>query len=89
MLKLKTTTNSTNLPLQSFRIQLTFRQKFNDSRLAHSGDSSVILLGEEVKHIWSPDTFIRNERISQMHGTLHPNVYARIDQDGEVTMSEK
>lgn len=73
----------------SFRIQLTFRQKFKDSRLTHTSNQSIHLLGEEVKHIWSPDTFIRNERLSQLHGTLHPNVYARISQDGEVLMSEK
>jgi len=78
-----------NLEDNSYRVQLTLRQKFNDSRLAHPGGGPVHILGEEVRHIWTPDTFIRNERSSVLHGALHPNMYARISPDGEILMSAK
>jgi len=77
------------LESNSFRVQITFRQKFKDPRLAHSGNQTVNLLGDSVKKIWSPDTFFRNERSSEHHGTIHPNIYARVDPDGTVLMSEK
>ena len=50
--------NQMTFCFQSYRIQLTFRQKFNDSRLAHPGVGPVNLLGDEVKHIWSLFTLL-------------------------------
>ena len=67
-------------PFQSFRLQITLRQEYHDSRLNFVDDDLdfITLLGDEVDKIWQPDTFVRNERETIFHNGLEPNIYARI-----------
>ena len=78
---------------QSFRVQVTLRQEYNDPRLEFASTGSnlshVSLLGEEVDTIWQPDTFVRNERKVIFHESLRPNKYARVFNDGNVLMSQR
>ena len=71
---------------------MTFRQEYQDSRLAfHTDDSDdyITLAGEEARTVWRPDTFIRNERSTIFHDSMEPNEYARIFPDGRVMTSQR
>lgn len=77
-----------NMDQNEFQVQLTFRQKFTDSRLTHT-TNEIGLVGDDVKSIWQPDTFFRNERTSIKHSTIVPNIYARISSAGEIMISQR
>jgi len=78
----------------SAEFQITFRQKWQDSRLKYEGKGYnniqyyTLLAGQE-KSIWMPDTFFRNELESHQHTTLEPNQYIRIYPDGSVLHSSR
>merc|ERR1719228_1213541 len=86
-----------NLEDNSFNLQVTLRQIFNDERLAfrttRGSPEYITLTGEELDSIWQPDTFVRNERGIIFHENLvsfqKPNMYARIYPDGKIQMSQR
>jgi len=86
-----------NLEDNSFALQLTLRQVFNDTRLAyrttHRAPEYITLTGEEIDTIWQPDTFIRNDRGVLFHESLvsytTPNMYARVYPDGSIQTSQR
>jgi len=82
-----------NLDDNSFRVQLTIRQIFNDSRLSYKPKQNrpdmLTLSADEMDDLWLPDTFIRNERSVVFHNALKPNVYARVYSTGKVQTSQK
>ena len=41
----------------------------------------------DVKKIWQPDSFFRNEKIGRFHDILTPNLYVRIHPNGDVLYS--
>ena len=60
---------------QSFTLQVTLRQVYNDSRLAYQPSIGAqeyfkLTSAEEINKIWQPDTFVRNERKIHFHETL-------------------
>jgi hypothetical protein len=69
-----------DLQMNSFRLQVTLRQEYHDSRLNFDDEDVefISLLGDEVNKIWQPDTFFINERETIFHNGLEPNIYARI-----------
>jgi len=72
-------------------IQVTFRQKWQDSRLQYTDDGRtkfVTLIGEE-QSIWVPDTFVRNELEARVHKELVNNEYLRVFPDGTVLQSTR
>jgi len=83
-----------NLDDNSFRLQVTMRQEFNDSRLAYRASDFApeminLVNEEEIENIWQPDTFVRNERSVQFHDALAPNRYLRVYPDGRVKTSQR
>ncbi len=79
--------------LQSFDIQVTLRQSFNDSRMGYyvsnNGPSLITLVGEDMDSVWLPDTFVRNERNVVFHDALRPNAYARVKPCGTIETSQR
>ena len=41
----------------------------------------------DVRKIWQPDSFFRNEKIGRFHDILTPNLYVRIHPNGDVLYS--
>jgi len=87
-----------NLEDNSFALQITLRQVYNDTRLGYNTRNGrapdyITLNGAEMERIWQPDTFIRNERGVLFHENLNsattPNMYARIESTGKIQMSQR
>jgi len=83
-----------NLDDNSFRLQVTMRHEFNDSRLAYQASDFApeminIVNEEEIANIWQPDTFVRNERSVQFHDAMAPNRYLRVYPDGRIQTSQR
>ena len=72
-----------------FSIQITFRQQWNDNRLAFSdmGGKIKYLTMTERSKVWMPDTFFRNEKEAKFHEIIQPNLYVRVFPDGDVLYS--
>ena len=68
-----------------FSIQITFRQQWNDNRLAFSemGGKIKYLTMTERSKVWMPDTFFRNEKDAKFHEIIQPNLYVRVFPDGD------
>jgi len=74
-----------------WKVQITFRQKWTDSRLQFddkNGQIKYLSLGD-VKRIWRPDTFFSNSKSSQIHEELMPNILIRIYPKGDVLYSTR
>ncbi|XP_023336331.1 glutamate-gated chloride channel isoform X2 [Eurytemora carolleeae] len=77
----------------SMEYQLTFRQKWSDSRLSFNENPDAVnvnfltLISGEEKQIWVPDTFFRNELEAKIHNTMVPNEYIRVYPNGDVLQS--
>uniref|UniRef100_A0A914CP50 Glutamate-gated chloride channel n=1 Tax=Acrobeloides nanus TaxID=290746 RepID=A0A914CP50_9BILA len=76
----------------AYDIQITFREQWNDSRLAYGkpndGLPSFIILNKE-QDIWRPDTFFANEKSSYKHEIDRRNILIRIHKDGQVLYSNE
>ena len=72
-----------------FSIQITFRQRWNDNRLAFHdmGGRIKYLTMTERSKVWMPDTFFRNEKDAKFHEIIQPNLYVRVFPDGDVLYS--
>jgi anionic glutamate receptor len=72
-----------------FSIQITFRQQWNDNRLAFGdmGGKIKYLTMTERSKVWMPDTFFRNEKEAKFHEIIQPNLYVRVFPDGDVLYS--
>ena len=70
------------------QVDMYFRQAWNDSRLAHGGDS--LFGGSELRElIWRPDTFFANSIKGSRHASTVDNTFVRISPSGEVLVSER
>lgn len=79
------------LLIKEYALQITFREKWRDSRLDYSnhpynGTIKQIVLTEPNK-IWRPDIFFKNEKQGHFHEIITPNVLLRILQDGTILYS--
>lgn len=75
-----------------WKVQLTFRQSWNDDRLKfndYNGQLRYINLIDNESQIWKPDTFFKNEKESHFHKLLSPNQLIRIYPDGNVLYSTR
>ena len=72
-----------------FSIQITFRQQWNDNRLAFHdmGGKIKYLTMTERSKVWMPDTFFRNEKDAKFHEIIQPNLYVRVFPNGDVLYS--
>jgi len=72
-----------------FSVQITFRQQWNDNRLAFNdiGGKIKYLTMTERNRVWMPDTFFRNEKDGSFHDIIQPNLYVRVFPDGDVLYS--
>eukprot|EP00091_Calanus_sinicus_P007351 TRINITY_DN18362_c0_g1_i1.p1 TRINITY_DN18362_c0_g1~~TRINITY_DN18362_c0_g1_i1.p1 ORF type:complete len:160 (-),score=32.24 TRINITY_DN18362_c0_g1_i1:57-476(-) len=41
----------------------------------------------DVRKVWMPDTFFRNEKIGRFHNILTPNLYVRVFPNGDILYS--
>ena len=75
--------------LQEYSVQITFRQQWNDNRLAFNDLKGRIkyLTMTDSKKVWMPDTFFRNEKNGQFHNIIQPNLYIRVFPNGDVLYS--
>lgn len=74
-----------------WRVQLTFRHEWTDSRLQFTPTNphfKHLLLNKE-NLIWTPDLFFKNEVHSEDHDLMTKNVLIRIHPDGHVEHSKK
>lgn len=75
---------------QDVKLQITFRQKWKDHRLKFDEpDSKNYVTLTNPHRIWTPDTFIGNERHGYFHDLLKPNVLIRVYPNGEVLYSTR
>ena len=73
---------------------LTFRQMWNDSRLAYDDQDGKIKYvtlqtTEGRDSIWIPDTFFRNSLEELSHDLPTPNEYLRVFPNGDVLHSQR
>jgi hypothetical protein len=74
---------------KTLEIQITFRQKWKDSKRIYwhqNGKLSQINLSPDLK-IWKPDLFISNEIEGEFHNVLAPNTLLRLSPNGEYLYS--
>ena len=72
-----------------FSVQITFRQLWNDNRLAFNnmGGKIKYLTMTERDKVWMPDTFFRNEKDAKFHEIIQPNLYVRVFPNGDILYS--
>lgn len=72
-----------------YSVQITFRQQWNDHRLAFNDMSGRIkyLTLQDSRKVWMPDTFFRNEKHGQFHNIIQPNLYIRVFPNGDILYS--
>ncbi|KAK0428064.1 hypothetical protein QR680_010577 [Steinernema hermaphroditum] len=73
-----------------YTLQLTFRQSWNDHRLAYShmgSDIPSFFVLTEGQEIWKPDTFFLNEKQAHRHTIDKPNTLIRLFKNGDVLYS--
>merc|ERR1712155_275376 len=59
-----------------FSVQITFRQLWNDNRLAFDdldGKIKYLTMTDSTK-VWMPDSFFRNEKNGKFHNIIQPNL---------------
>jgi len=83
--------NSQDMDVES---QITFRQMWNDPRLAYDNVDASIGLTPYVTLpsndlVWKPDTFFRNSKWSKIHHDLAPNDYLRLYPNGDLLYSTR
>jgi len=74
-----------------WKVQLTFRQEWTDTRLSYTPtvDGFNYLPYSNTKDIWVPDLFFTNEIEAEDHSLLTPNNLIRIFPDGSVVYSTR
>lgn len=72
-----------------YSVQITFRQQWNDNRLAFDDKGGRIkyLTMVDSRRVWMPDTFFRNEKQGQFHNIIQPNLYIRVFPNGDILYS--
>eukprot|EP00095_Tigriopus_kingsejongensis_P001746 snap_masked-scaffold903_size83255-processed-gene-0.7 protein:Tk01746 transcript:snap_masked-scaffold903_size83255-processed-gene-0.7-mRNA-1 annotation:"isoform o" len=75
--------------VMEYSVQITFRQQWNDHRLAFNDMSGRIkyLTLQDSRKVWMPDTFFRNEKHGQFHNIIQPNLYIRVFPNGDILYS--
>ncbi|ODN00855.1 Glutamate-gated chloride channel [Orchesella cincta] len=75
-----------------WKLQLTFRQEWNDARYRYSIESYPsyrYLTLTSTKDIWTPDLFFTSESEAALHEVLQSNVLVRIYPNGNVLYSTR
>ncbi|OXA57700.1 glycine receptor subunit alpha-3 [Folsomia candida] len=85
----------------SFRVQLLFRQKWLDPRLAYENSfqyqnqcnnnrpSTLRIPDSMIDNVWTPDLYISQELDSKKHGLFHPNQFIKVTPKGNVNFSQR
>lgn len=82
---------SLNEETRLWKLQLTFRQEWTDSRLAYTTTHPELkyLPYNSDKNIWIPDLFFSDEVHSEHHDLITPNTLIRIFPDGHIIYSTR
>ena len=79
--------------LQSYSMQVYFRQRWTDDRLQYNmtdvNVTQFTLSNRFMNHIWKPPTYFLNGRRSKLHNITVPNQFVRIDSNGNIYMSKR
>ncbi|XP_037677673.1 gamma-aminobutyric acid receptor subunit epsilon [Choloepus didactylus] len=68
-----------------YTIDIIFYQTWYDERLRYNSSfETLVLKGDGVSQLWTPDTLFRNSKRTQEHMITMPNQMARIHRDGKV-----
>ena len=83
--------NCFHLPLQEYAMQVYLRQVWYDARLRFNktdlGRSEFSMNWMFADRIWTPDTFFINGKNSYAHAITAPNMFVRLQHDGQLYMS--
>ena len=75
--------------LQEFTTDLFFKQAWHDPRLKHKLDYPILLIGEQKKKFWLPDTFFYNVKTAKAHTIPAENNRIMVYPNGKVELSER
>ena len=75
--------------LQEFTTDLFFKQAWDDPRLKHDLDYPIVLVGEQKKRFWLPDTFFYNVKTAKSHSVPSENNRIMIYPTGKIELSER
>lgn len=82
---------SVGCTVQEYAMQLYMRQVWYDSRLKFNktdwGRSTFSMNWFFAAKIWKPDTFFINGKKSYAHAITAPNMFVRLQHDGQIYMS--
>ncbi|XP_072021143.1 glycine receptor subunit alphaZ1-like isoform X4 [Amphiura filiformis] len=70
-----------------FSLTMYLREYWHDPRLANNLTSHLILQGQDVDMVWSPDIFFINEKSAKIHEVTYNNKLIYILPNGSVSMS--
>ena len=74
--------------LQSFKLQFSFLQKWQDARLEYlafaDSDVPLTLTAGYARKIWVPDSFFANSKTSWNHTNTRPNSYIKVYPNGTI-----
>ena len=81
-----------NFNLQEFKVDMYFRQIWNDPRLSKPSSlgSDEVNGGDALREaIWTPDTFFSEDNSGVVGKLMTPNVFVKINASGDVFMSQR
>jgi len=74
---------------KELNLDIYFRQKWTDDRLASDSANPIIGKQELVDKIWIPDTFFSSSSYVKSNKYPTPNIFARVMPNGEVLLSQR
>lgn len=78
---------SNHFKIKDYSMDIFFRQKWVDKRLAFEGASELVIGSDIVNRIWLPDTFFTNDKNAYFHVATVHNKFIRIFPDGQILYS--
>ncbi|XP_078375019.1 glycine receptor subunit alphaZ1-like [Oculina patagonica] len=87
--------SSINEKDMEFSLDMFFRQRWKDSRLAYKplpdkgADQRIILTPGLSKYVWQPDVYFRNSKEARFHMVPTQNVLFGISPDGSILLSAR
>ncbi|XP_020620040.1 gamma-aminobutyric acid receptor subunit rho-1-like [Orbicella faveolata] len=77
------------LTLQEYGLDLYFWQVWNDTRLAQGQERFLSLSGNDIKKVWTPDTYFMNAKKTEIKDVMKDNQMVYIMPNGEVVQMSR
>lgn len=82
--------NSLKFVFQDFQMDVYFRQKWSDPRLAFTEQEAPVIIGPKaLSNIWTPDLFFPNEKSADIHEVMLANQVMKVFPNGTVRYSSR